>query len=195
MLQIKNRSLLPNVPFDDYLLLPGWSHSKIKSLGKEFKTPTRRMNLGTLVHQYILEPEKYDHSHQELVKPLAVAIKSRVGSLAKYVTPEIVVTCDMCYNGFVLKYQGRIDWLIIDKMVLDIKVSDMPLSKSIPYFDYDNAMSGYALASNANLALIIRISPKSIEKNPDAPLIEVASVPIRSEWWMNQVVSKGVPQI
>lgn len=194
-LEIKNQNLIPNVPFDDYIALPYWSHSKIKSLGKEIKAPTRRMNLGTYVHQYLLEPSMYDHSNIQLVRPLAVAIKNRLGALMKYTKPEITVTCEFHCNGFMLQYQGRIDLLVIKRLVLDIKVSDMPLAKSIPYFDYDNAMSGYALATGAEAAIIIRISPKSIEKSPDNPIIEIANVPIKSDWWEYQIVQKGVPLI
>lgn len=185
-MEVKNLKLFPTCPFDEYLEMPGWSYSGIRSQGKIFEAPTMKMNLGTKVHKFLLEPREYDYSEIDIVKPLAGALKAKVGPLMKYAKPELVVTADFIHNGFCMKYKGRIDFPVIPRIIIDFKVSEMPIQKSVPYFGYDIQQSGYALACGCPLALIMSIHPKT-------KYISIYNVPISAKWWEWQIIQKGEP--
>lgn len=152
------------------------------------------MNLGTAVHHYLLEPEKYDHTNEqhELIKAAAVALKNKIGNLYRLLIPERVVLADFSYNGFTLPFKGRLDLSIENQIVIDIKVSRMPLEKAIKYFEYEDQLSGYAIPIKAKVAMIIGINPDTVGPGKE-PLISIANIPIKDDWWKYQVVQKGNP--
>ena len=163
-LTVADRTFHRGISFADYLAIPGYSYSKIKAdTSKVPDQPTAKMSLGTKVHNYILEPSKYDHEDRELIKPMAVSVMGAIGNLAPYLESELAVTCNMMHTteGFVLPYKGRIDLCRVGGIVVDLKVSKMPLLKSIPFFGYDRQLSGYALAAGCNIAVIIRVCPST----------------------------------
>lgn len=185
-MKIRNLQVFKGLPFEDYKALPGLSHSAIKSDGAVF-TATPAMQLGTKVHNYLLEPHKYDHSDIETVRPLAVALKKRVGDvLMQRMEPELSVTCEMHHNGMKLQYKGRLDMSAMNVLVVDFKVTKMPIHKGVEHFGYDNQQSGYALATGARAAIIMAI-------NPTTKAIQVFNVPIRTDWWEYQIVKHGTP--
>lgn len=187
-MEVKNLQLLKDVPFEDYLAMPGWSYSNIRNEGVVFDAPTKKMQLGTHVHNYLLTPEEYKYDDIEIVKPLATAVKHRLGALMAHLTPELAVICDFVCNGFNMRYKGRLDLSVPNLIVVDLKVSEQPLPVGIKYFGYDKQLSGYALAIGAKVAIIISIHPKK-------KTISVYNIPINVGWWENQVLQKGEPQL
>jgi len=185
-MKVINQKLIQTCHFDDYIKLPGYSYSGIRSQGAVFEAPTAKMNLGTKVHKYLLEPREYEYDDIEIVKPLAQAIAAKVGVLMKYALTEVVITADFCHEGFVMPYKGRIDFLIPNRLIIDFKVSEMPIQKSVPYFGYDNQQSGYALGAKVPLALILSINPKT-------KFISIFNVQISPKWWEYQILQKGTP--
>lgn len=185
---VQNRQILHDVPFEQYLLLPGWSHSKIKSDGRTWAPPTDKMLLGTAVHQYLLEPEKYNHTNIVIVKPAAIALKNVVGVLWEYAETELVVTADFIHNGFLLNYVGRVDLGVKKKLLIDFKVSEVPLAVSIKRFGYDDQLNGYGEAYDVPHRFIIRINPKRPSDKP-----EIHKVPLDLKFWEYHIASKGVP--
>ena len=172
-------------PFDEYLSLPGISFSGIKSEG-EFMSPTKKMVLGTKVHNYLLEPEKYDHEDIEIIKPLAMAIKNRIGPLFRYLTPEMAVLADFVHEGMRMKFKGRGDLVYPGKILIDVKVSEMPLAKAMQFFNYPSQTSGYALGFGCPVALIAQVNPKTKQTT-------LYNVPIITEWWEKQILRYGEP--
>lgn len=178
-----------NISFDEYLALPGLSHSGIVGFAG---TNTPKMQLGTDVHNYLLTPKEYNHNNREYVLPIATELRNHLGPLIKHLQCELAVTANFLAGGFNLAWKGRLDLCIPGKLVVDIKVSDVPLAVSRPRFGYDNQQSGYALGIDASIALIVRISPKSVLKDKK-PIIETFNVPITHLWWENMIVQKGEP--
>lgn len=184
-MQVISRKLLTTCPFEEYLKLPGWSHSAIKG----FKgTPTKKMQLGTHVHNYLLTPEEYSYEDIDIVRPLAIALKQRIGPLIAYLVPELCVTATFVHNGFAMPYKGRGDLVIPRKIVIDLKITEMPLHKGIQYFGYDNQITGYNMGFDARVGLLMAINPKT-------KLISQVAVPVNSYWWEQQVITKGEPII
>lgn len=192
MIQVLNRQIIRNISFDDYVALPGWSHSMIKLDGVNKKQPTKKMFLGQHVHSFLHEPEKYNYENIEVVRPAANALRKTIGDLFKWLECEVVITCDFVYRDMVLNYKGRIDEMILDKVIVDIKASSMPLEKSISYFGYGDQLSGYSIAAGAKVALIVRVDPESC-KPGKTPITQVHNIPIVHDWWMNQILKYGKP--
>lgn len=171
-----------NITQDDYFKLNGVSYSWIKNEGQFIKA-TPRMRFGSLVDAYLFEPEKYDGTYYELVKPVAAV----VADLLKGVKgkPQVAVTADFCHDGKRMPYKGRID-LLTSKVVIDLKISEMDIERSINFFGYDRQIGGYCLATGCEKGLIISVHPrtKKVQKaiiNPDK---------VR-EFWEVQILKHG----
>lgn len=185
-MRVANLKILPTIPFEDYLKLPGWSHSGIKSNGKEFKTATPKMLLGKDVDNYLTNPEEYGYENVKLIRPIALELKKKIGVLYKHLLPQLAFTADFIHEGFCLKYKGRADLAKLGKIVIDLKVSKMPLKKAVEYFGYENQLSGYALALGCPIALLQSINPETL-------LISSYNVPITASWWEYEIIQKGEP--
>ncbi len=186
MIKVENLVVYRNLPFEDYLALPGWSYSGIKNEGQPNKVPTEVMGLGTDVHNYRLEPSKYQHANTAIVKPIVQSIDVALGSLSRFLEPEIAVTADFVHIGRRMKYKGRLDLSIIGRLVIDLKVSKIkdPFA-AIRYFGYDKQLNGYALAIGARTILMLSINPKSPKET------KIVNIPVETEWWQDQVIKRG----
>jgi hypothetical protein len=174
---------LLNIPFNEYLALPGYSYSGIKNQGAKFE-PTAKMQLGTDVHNYLLTPEHYDHKNAAIVKPIALALKQAIGPLFKYLQAEVAITADMVSQGFTMAYKGRIDLIAPGRLVVDVKVTELDIAKAIQFFGYDKQLSGYAIPTKCPAALIVAVNPKTFKT-------QIANIPIDSQWWEYQVIQNG----
>lgn len=187
MIQVKNLRILENVPFEEYLALPGYSHSIIRANGKDIKPATPKMLLGSAVDAYLTDSANYNYDNVSLIRPIALQVKKTVGGLYKYLKPQLAFTCNFIYGGFNLLYKGRADGAIIERIVLDYKVSKMPLMKGVEFFGYDNQLSGYALALGCKVAIIISQHPEKLQQT------SIYNVPISSDWWEQQIIKFGEP--
>lgn len=185
-MQVKQRMIMNNILFEDYLEMEGWSYSSIKNEGVPFNPPTAKMQLGTHVHNYLLTPEEYSFDDIAIVKPLATVIAQRIGVLMRYLRPELAVQATFSHAGFDMKYKGRLDLCIPDRIVIDLKVSEQPLPVGIKYFGYDKQLSGYAMAIGAKAALIVGIHPKTKK-------ITTYNIPIDAAWWEYEILKRGEP--
>lgn len=182
-MQIINLKVHPGLPFDDYLALPGLSYSGIK---KGDFVPTKKMMLGTAVHNYILEPAKYNGANRELVVPIARVLLAQIGELVNHMQTELSVTCNMENEGLSMQYKGRIDMIRPGKLIIDLKISEIPLGRSIDHFGYNEQLTGYCLATNTPVGIIVRVCPKTLKT-------EKAMVRQNQAFWERQILKYGVP--
>lgn len=180
---VTNVRFYEDLSFDEYLKLPGYSNSSLKGLNI---TETPAMRFGTNVHQILLEPAKVER-HDQKERAAAKALKaSAVGPIIKYGKPELSVTADFEYEGFVFHWKGRIDLAFPDKMVIDFKVSKLDIKKSIDFFRYDRAVAGYCLAIKAPHAFILSVHP---EKHST----QIEMVQPDYDFWKIKCLEYGVP--
>ncbi len=186
MIKVENLIVYRNLEFEQYLELPGWSYSGIRNEGKNWKPPTSKMSLGTDVHNYRLEPAKYQHANINIVKPVVQSIDIALGSLSKFLEPEISVTADFIHANRRMKYKGRIDLSIIGRVVVDLKVSQLkdPF-KAIQYFGYDKQFNGYATAIGARTILMVSSHPKRLQDT------KIINIPVDTLWWEDQILQRG----
>lgn len=192
MIQVTDRVIYTDLAFEDYLILPGYSHSDIRNKGKKIWA-TPKMQLGTQVHTYLLTPALYTGENSALVIPLAKKLKAEIGALLPFLKPEISVTCKMKVTNpktgkvWVMRARGRADLGIVDRFGIDIKVSEMPLRKAVEYFEYDNQQNGYGIMFNFKQVLIIAIHPKTLA-------VSMYVVPMGKQWWAERVLEYGRPE-
>jgi hypothetical protein len=176
---------MEGVDFDEYLQLPGLSYSDIKNDGKKID-PTVKMRFGTLVDTYVFEPSKYNYEQYHLVRPVADRIVSDLGPLIKRGRRQLAVTCTMVHQGFYLYYRGRPD-LDAGGLVIDLKVSEMPIIQSINHFGYNHQVNGYAIPLGSRGAVIYSINPKHPHQ------VQKQAVANSLSWWEKQVLKYGKP--
>jgi hypothetical protein len=113
-MQVKNIQLYKGIDFDSYQAKEGHSYSSIKNSDTEPFKQTYKMQLGTEVHNYLLEPTTYKHERRELIEPIARAAYDVIGSVLPFLDTELSVTADFEHEGFIMPYRGRVDtaWLL-----------------------------------------------------------------------------------
>lgn len=178
---VKNLQLFSNVDFEKYRQLPGFSYSSFKSFPADF-SPTYKMKLGTAVDQYLTEPEKYNGFEYDFVRKAAQQIKERIGPLWKHLQKQVSIAADFEHEGYTMPYKGRPDFCIPRKLVIDLKVVDD--RAAIEHFGYHNQLSGYALAINAPVALILELS----RKRKTATFVPVRITP---DFWITKTLLHG----
>lgn len=178
---ISNIKYYYDLPFEDYLKLPGTSFSMLK--GGDI-TETAAMQLGTRVHNFLNEPTKYDWQQAEIVRPIAAAIIGYIGNAFHYLHKEVAFTCDMIHNGLVLQYRGRADMICIGKIVVDLKIIAGSIQASCDRFGHIDQVSGYCLGTTTPVGLIIAYnkSRKAVETKVIKPV---------PGFWEYQVVRLG----
>lgn len=183
-MKITDLTIHEGLTFEQYKALPGYNYSSLNGHERE---PSQKMQLGTQVHSYILEPQHFKGDIR-IVKPLANAVLQVIGrSLFSYLIPEGVITCRMHHEGLEMVYKGRADLLLPGKIVVDLKIGE-DVRKSMDYFNYPDAISGYALSTHTPTALIIAIHPKTCKA-------DVIPVKIKPDYWQQQILLKGELQI
>lgn len=183
MIRVENLKFYEGVPFEEYLKMPGYSYSWIKSGGQHFK-PTSKMNLGSQVDDYLNYQSSFD-GDIELIKPTAQVLRQASGDLYPYLKKQLSITADFIYEDILFQYKGRIDWGIYKMIVIDTKVAE-DINKTIYYFDYPSQISGYCLALSAPVGIIIAVNPKTKE-------VTYLNIPIRDYWWRHKILKYGTP--
>jgi hypothetical protein len=184
MIKITNTQLIENMPFSEYLQIDRVSFSSTKQAKQGFITTTPAMDLGTKVHNYLLEPQVYDYSRHDEVVKIANHLRPLLGDVIRLGQPELTVLADLEYQGMKLKYKGRID-IYLD-MVIDLKISSMSLGGTIDYFGYDKQVSGYMLATGSERGMIV--SYNKVKKNIDMQMITPDF-----DFWKRVIMVKGEP--
>lgn len=182
-MQVTNTQYYHDLDFAEYLKMPGCSFSRIKNNGTEIPV-SAGMQLGTRVHQYLSEPEKYDWQDAEMVRKIAGSLRDILGESYKYFEKEVAFTADFTHNGLTMKYKGRADALKTNHIVVDFKVLAGSLESAAKRFLYKEQISGYCLATGSPLGLIV-----SYNKSKQKP--ETLIVRPDQDWWDYQVVKYG----
>lgn len=180
-MQVTETKYYSGQDFKEYLQMPGVSFSSLKD------TPvpqTVGLSLGTRVHNYLLEPEKYDWQQPEIVKPIAAELRKVVGEAYKYMHTEVAFTANFHHNGLTMPYKGRADMMKAGTIVIDFKVLSCSIQQGIERFGYDNQISGYCLATGSQVGLIIAY-------NKAKKQIETKRIIPSADFWEYHVVRLG----
>lgn len=179
---ISNVKYYRELPFEEYLAMPGTSFSSLKGEIPE----SAGMALGTRVHNYLFTPLAYDWQDAHMVRPIAGAIRSFMGDALPVMEKEVAFTADFLHNGLCLAYKGRADLLKIGRIVIDLKILGGSLEAASTRFGYPHQLSGYCLATHSPMALIIAY-------NKARKAVETKVIKPDVEFWQYVTVSHGRP--
>jgi hypothetical protein len=185
-MQVSNVKYYSDLDFNEYLSLKGYSFSSLKMLesGQNKFEPTEGMKLGTRVHNFLLEPHKYDGVERERVGEIAKYIKLHLGTLLPHLEKELSISAMFTHNGYQMQYKGRLDLCIRGRLIIDLKILGGGLENAVNYFKYDRQVSGYSFANGSINAQII-----SYNKLKKRDAIETQMITPNQEWW-NYVIQK-----
>lgn len=181
-MNISNTRYYKDQDFADYLAMPGHSFSGIKGA---VMAPTTGMTLGTAVHNYLLEPAKFDWKDAAAIA-IANAVRAYLGASLKHMQKEVAFTSEFIHNGMAMPYKGRADMLSLGRLVVDLKILAGALAPACNYFSYDRQTSGYCLATGCERGLIVAYNRASKK-------VETKMIIPTSDWWEYQVVRLGEP--
>ena len=188
-MQVSNLKYYSELDFNEYLQIKGYSFSSLKMLESgQAITPSEGMKLGTRVHNFILEPQKYDWENHAQVKMIAGKIREIYQPFIRYMEPELAFTARFEHNGMYFNYKGRTDLIYKGKLIIDLKILSGKLEPAIERFGYDKQLSGYALATGCQNAMII-----SYNKANKHSVIETKLIQPNADWWNYMIVKYGTP--
>lgn len=177
---VSDRRTYGSLEWDAYCKLEGVSFSSIKAFKGE---ATEGMKIGTYVHNFISEPDKYNGEEAAIVVPLARAIITELGTSAKFGKAEVCMTAEYEHDGMVMIHKSRIDRLYMN-LVIDFKVIAGSLKNYIQHLNYDEQIRGYMNDAGVNDGLIISINRKTRQ-------IEKALIKQDCYWWQRKVHEYG----
>lgn len=203
MLTYQNIQRYDNMPFEDYLNVVGvdsdrtFSHSFLKSEQNGVSPlfiPSNKVKIGAMVDAILTSPETVDPSQPFFKEGCRIAskIKAKHGDLIKHFTPQVSYTGQISYKGLVMNTCGRLDWLLENIAVIDLKVteakSDSEFEKIISFMGYRNQMFNYMNLSGTKESYIL---PYSTKTNDCLTIVPIKWSLGANEFWQNAVLKFG----
>jgi hypothetical protein len=161
MIEVTNITRYDNVPFEEYLKMPGYSHSFLKreKMGvAEDLTMTDNIRLGSLVDALLTGEDRVDIKSPiyPAAREIALKIREKFESFIHYMQKQVSYTADMSHQGFILPVKGRIDFLLPNIGVVDLKVTQSKdIRGLIGFMGYKNQLWGYCKMAKVNSAYIM----------------------------------------
>ena len=180
---VRNLKYYHTLPFEEYLKIPGVSYSSLNGFSGP---PSTGMQLGSRVHQYLNEPKEYDWQDATTVRAIAGQLKSFLGGSYDHLEKEVAFTAEFIHNDMLMTFKGRADMMKAGRLILDVKILSGDLEKAIERFGYHKQLSGYCLATGANVAIILAFN--KIKKR-----VEVKTITPDAAFWEYQTVKHGRP--
>lgn len=184
MIEVRNLKIHNDIPFDEYLKIPGYSFSGVcaENRLKPFEV-TKKMRFGSQVDSYLFTPSEFKLDHEfsiQQIRSCALCIKQKLGAIYKHLEFQISITADFVYEGFVLHYKGRPDSGIRNILVVDLKLTE----GMNPRYNYPAQLSGYAIALGAPIAFIAAQHPKK-------EICDIHQIEVTHDFWQQQILLKG----
>lgn len=181
-----------NLPFDEYLKLPGRSTSFLKN-EKNGVSPvfikTDKVRVGSLVDAILTSPKEVDMRSElyPIARDIAAEIRLKFGDMFKQMIPQVSYTGIMAHSGISMPVKGRLDFLLPELAVIDLKVTyatNVPeLIKFMKYAEQMHLYCGFAGVKKAYL--IVYCVPKKICK------VHAIDCSGRSLWWEGKTFEFG----
>lgn len=163
MITYSNIKRFDNIPFEEYLKFEGYSHSFLKREHNGIVEPltiTDNITIGKLVDGILTDPSSVDMSNPLYgnAKLIAHEVSSTFGTLIKSFVPQISYTADVECNGFIMPTTGRLDWLLPNHAVIDLKCTKAKVSQLdglINFMGYNNQVWHYCKMSGVEKAYLM----------------------------------------
>lgn len=181
--------------FQDYLMLPQYSHSYLKNERSGFiqsPTVTAKMRLGSLVDGLLTDGEvNMADPLYPVAKNIALKLKAEFGWAIGRLHKQVSYTGIMRYNAgkaiFELPVKTRPDFEESKRFIIDLKVTDeVDVDAVINFLGYKNQMFGYGKMAECPVAFLLMYR----RKMRDAVL---RKVPIGDTnlFWQEKIIKFG----
>lgn len=161
MITYSNIQRFDDMPFGDYLKLPGYSHSFLKRerMGvAEDLTITDNIRIGSLVDSIHTEPgkAKMNDPLYPAARDIAATIKQGFGTLINLFEKQVSYTAEATFQDFTMPVKGRLDFLLKGYAVIDLKVTkSKDLRSLIEFMGYKNQLWNYCKFPNLPTAYLM----------------------------------------
>lgn len=191
MINFSNRRQSKGIEFGEYLKLPGFSYSYLKSevagTTPEFIS-SEKVELGKLVDAILTQPDEID-IYSPLLKraeKIAEALKDNFGEYIKQFESQVTLSCDMEFNGISMPFRGRLDWGLKNIAVIDLKVTaSKDLHGVIKHMGYDRQLQGYCGAYGVKLGYVLIFSSTTFK-------YDLVRMPLQSDdFWAEKIMKFG----
>jgi len=193
MIEYSHITRYDNIEFEQYLKLPGYSHSFLKSniqgVSKYFNE-TDKVRVGKIVDAILTDPLNADMSHEfyPQCKALAFELKKMFGDVMSMCDKQVNYTGSMELSGLHMQTKARLDFLLSKYAVIDLKITnEKNVDALIEYMGYHNQLWHYSKMANVSKAyLMFYVIPlkKVVVKS-----IDVSSN--TNEFWENKILDFG----
>lgn len=184
-MQINNVQYHPDIPWEDYLKLPGYSFSGLKNQGVDI-LPSEGIAIGKLVHTYLLKPKEYNYERHEIVIPIARELVKYYNSIIRFAEVEVGVTSNFCVDGLCMPHKGLADMAIRKHLIVDYKILAGDLQYYLKTFLYAEQLRGYMLPFEAPIGLIIAYNKRTKKVQREV----IGQDP---RWWIYKIKQYGKP--
>jgi hypothetical protein len=179
--------------FMEYLRLPGFSHSFLKQERSGIVADlniTENIRIGKLVDAILTDTGNADmrDSLYPVAREIAYYIEKQFGKLIKHFESQVSYTAFMQCNGFTMITKGRLDWLLKDIAVIDLKITkSRNIRNIIEYMGYKNQVYHYArLAEVPKAYLMVHSIP--LRKTE---LIKIDCSGNENQFWQEKIIHFG----
>lgn len=191
------------MPFEQYLLLSNtgersYSHSFLKSEQSGVSplfVASQKVKLGKMVDSILMSPDEVNPAEPEfkIGRKIASEIKRQFGPMISNFVPQLSYTGCLNYKGIVMNVCGRLDWLLTNHAVIDLKVTDAKTDKEfakiIDYMGYDNQLFNYRGLAGVNKSFII---PYSTKAKACLSVVELEYSHSAEKFWIDSVLKFGI---
>lgn len=193
MIHYSNITRYDNMPFDQYLQLPGYSHSFLKRERNgvcEDLTITDNIRIGSLVDAILTDPEKVDMSSPlyPYARDIAAKIRASFGPMIQRFQKQVSFTAEASYLDFTMPVTGRLDFMLPGYAVIDLKVTKSKDMKGlIDHMGYKNQGWNYCKMAGVGLFYLM-IHSIPLKKT------ELIKIDCRSDdngFWMDKILKFG----
>ena len=182
-----------NISFDDYLKLPGYSHSFLKSNingAKKYFNVTDNVRIGAMVDAILTEPAKADMTSEiyPFCKEIAYQLIQMFGDALNACSKQASYTATMGIEQLKMKVTGRLDLLLEGFAVIDLKITkEKEIDPLVQFMGYENQLWHYSKMANVPNAYLMFYSiplKKVIVKKVDVS-------GYYNEFWMSKIIDFG----
>lgn len=186
-----------NMPWQDYVKLPGYSFSYLKrevqGVSPAF-TPSNKVLRGSLVDAILMQQDDVDMRSALFpeAKIIASALIAEFGEIICCFTSQDSYTGTLSYAGLRMPVKGRLDWRLQvagkTKAVIDLKITEATnIKELIKFMKYDAQQNNYMGLSQGTRAYILPYNPK-LKK---VLSIEPLEYDENNSFWIEKVLKFG----
>ena len=208
MILFENMVCHEDISFADYLKLPGVGHSFLKhaknGIVEDFAI-SEKMQIGSIVDGILTDNGGHNYFNHPLYAAalsIAAKIQSDFGTYLRFFKKQVSYhgTAKCTDTGFSLAITGRLDYLLTNIAVIDLKVTDAGAKSNpvkslldlIEFMGYDNQLFGYGGMSGVKQYYILIYSKPLRQTFLFKRLTDPAQLRTAELWWSSKIQEHGI---